>query len=561
MSERYQSRRSSASQSTYHETGAQNYNPSRDILVDSVVDVINSPADQHPTSVEFLYLPSGEILAKPSHTTNAVMPPAMMQIDMLSPSARYDNSNFPRPPSTTASTMSLREQALSSPASHNQKKYTRNRAQFVDTATPPGHNTYQQRILELEALLQNEKKRSLDKMRLLLDEQDKVHDLQTRFASLQSKVKSMESTISRHDATTRDLEASLAAANARHATVVVELAEKTNEVDRLTHEAEIHKSDMAKILAHAPPPVSPARPKLNLVTSSTQTPPAPMATPMQPADTRIDSEAPSQSFSRHDVATNYEATGTNIATSTSTAATQSSSMDTVLDAIRAWKEMADAWCRKSSLSSLDSLLLDFPTLPDRATPSSTPPPSPTKDANATVIAMLKRRLALVDKEYRHTHSKYIELKELCARQCVREADLQNFVNEHRLRGQCNLRLPSTQSTVSPSLSFASRQEGGEPDEPRRPMEGHVKVVIQKRERSNDPSHAPVISTTVDGSAVRAKLHSMRKQRGHKDDKHPLHVVVHPSKELTRRHQRMPTPQAKKTTKRTAPPTTSVRPWV
>ncbi|GMF49469.1 unnamed protein product [Phytophthora fragariaefolia] len=69
-------------------------------------------------------------------------------------------------------------------------------------------------------------------------------------------------------------------------------------------------------------------------------------------------------------------------------------------------------------------------------PNSEQPQSPTNvvDEQADAVVFLKKRLRQREDELRQTHVKYVELKELCARQCVREADLQNFINEHRLRG-------------------------------------------------------------------------------------------------------------------------------
>ncbi|RQM21216.1 hypothetical protein B5M09_009984 [Aphanomyces astaci] len=287
---RFPSRRSSSSngsavQRNYHHDVEERYMPSGDIVVDSAVDIADaSPAATshlHSASTEFLYLPSGEILAKPS--------------------SYHAGSS-------------------------------------------------------LETLLQNEKKRSLDKMRLLLDEQDKSHDLQTRFSSLQTKIKTLEATISRHDTHTRDLQASVAAANARQASLVHEISDKTKHVDKLTQDLATAQKTNALLLANTQPAASRPSPPLPTVATSY---------------TQVQSRNPP-------------------VTSTSS-------------------------------SSLDALLGQFPALPRRI-PSEL---GPSKDAAA--VAMLQRRLALVDKEYRITHTKYIELKELCARQCVREADLQNFV--------------------------------------------------------------------------------------------------------------------------------------
>ncbi|RHY36326.1 hypothetical protein DYB38_004024 [Aphanomyces astaci] len=330
---------------------------------------------------------------------------------------------YHHPPSTSAaSPMSLQEQALS-PSSNVPRRRGHH---GIDTENKHGTaHAYQQRILELETLLQNEKKRSLDKMRLLLDEQDKSHDLQTRFSSLQTKIKTLEATISRHDTHTRDLQASVAAANARQASLVHEISDKTKHVDKLTQDLATAQKTNALLLANTQPAASrPPPPLPTVATSYTQSlesssiPTITMATPAAIPSTASPATIPPP---------HHAPTPSTDAPSSSTSPPPSpSSMESVLDAIRAWKDMADAWSRNppatsTSSSSLGALLGQFPALPRRI-PSEL---GPSKDAAA--VAMLQRRLALVDKEYRHTHTKYIELKELCARQCVREADLQNFV--------------------------------------------------------------------------------------------------------------------------------------
>ncbi|KAG7383687.1 hypothetical protein PHYBOEH_009815 [Phytophthora boehmeriae] len=73
------------------------------------------------------------------------------------------------------------------------------------------------------------------------------------------------------------------------------------------------------------------------------------------------------------------------------------------------------------------------------TPSVQQQMTPGDDEQANALVFLKKRLLQREDELRQTHVKYVELKELCARQCVREADLQNFINEHRLRGNLIIR--------------------------------------------------------------------------------------------------------------------------
>ncbi|POM57648.1 Hypothetical protein PHPALM_37810 [Phytophthora palmivora] len=117
------------------------------------------------------------------------------------------------------------------------------------------------------------------------------------------------------------------------------------------------------------------------------------------------------------------------------------------------KEMQNCDDKTDLSALLEHVWLDFPQFPgissrprnERLIPSvdkqeqSIPG---TTDEQDDAILFLKKRLRQREDELRQTHVKYVELKELCARQCVREADLQNFINEHRLRGNLVIRKKS-----------------------------------------------------------------------------------------------------------------------
>ncbi|CAK4134412.1 unnamed protein product [Aphanomyces euteiches] len=470
-------------------------------------DSINFATDVNPKSVEFLYLPSGEILAQPQSVVGGAIPPPL-QLG----SANYATSLKSGYDSLTRSMHETASHSVAQPGTAVSRRGS--------TKMTP----HQQRILELETLLQNEKKRSLDKMRLLLDEQDKSHDLQTRFAALQAKVSSFESTSTRQIAHIEELKASLAASEARNASLVADLAQKSNQIDRLAEDV-AEKSVQIAVLQ--------ASPQASITqTSSTQT-----SSPKASPNSNAASKEPS-----------------------TTAETQEkSSLTSILQAVRVWKEMADNWCTQSTISqskTLESLLLEFPSIP--STEDNGVSPGLTTEASA-VIAMLKRRLAYVDKEWRQTHSKYVELKELCARQCVREADLQNFVNEHRLRGQCSLRLPSSNTVAAPTPSTAlqsplpdneiTKEQSPRYDESKKPPvpRGHMKVII-KRSHGHETTTTAASSDT--SSAIRAKLQTLPRKTS-------TSPVVVPSSRLAKQHQRTPTPRKKKPSSTTS----SGRPWV
>jgi hypothetical protein len=314
------------------------------------------PSIQHPNSVEFLYLPSGEILAKTcSQVCNS--------ISQGPPSPHVPILDMPR--FVNSSSRHLNSQTLSPESVKSSKKHS-----FKSSSTP-----HQERILELENLLQSEKKRSLEKMRMLLEEQDKSHELQSQVSSFQSKVAILEQALARELSQRREIQDTVIANESRIDNLVAELAQKTKQVDSLQHDLQ-RLSNEQNVRPHNTwhPPSSPTLSQQGAQTDSS------------------DLDSPYVSL---------------------------------LQAIQAWKDMAEDWCRKShpiQPLSLENLLMDFPKVQVHALERPLQ-----NSAEHTTIAMLKRRLNFVDQEWRQTHNKYVELKELCARQCVREADLQNFV--------------------------------------------------------------------------------------------------------------------------------------
>ncbi|CAI5738311.1 unnamed protein product [Hyaloperonospora brassicae] len=120
-------------------------------------------------------------------------------------------------------------------------------------------------------------------------------------------------------------------------------------------------------------------------------------------------------------------------------------------------------CRKTELPDLmENVWSDFPqyseSLPRRDAGTLNPPSKQLaldSGEQADLIHFLKKRLRQRDDELRQTCAKYVELKELCARQCVREADLQNFINEHRLRG--NLPVIRKASNCQPGAASSNKQ--------------------------------------------------------------------------------------------------------
>ncbi|KDO21892.1 hypothetical protein SPRG_12395 [Saprolegnia parasitica CBS 223.65] len=368
---------------------------------------------------------------------------------------RFDQARSPS--SSYAST--LRPQQLS-PRSASAKSYS-SRASHLKTP-------YQQRILELETLLEHEKKRSLQKMRQLLDEQDKTRELESQISALQHRCHALEGALERQDAHARELQETNETYEARMASLVADHGRQTSQMEALQHQIQ------------------------TLAVASTAAPPAPElpAVTVPPPPRRLADQA-SQTESETPPDTDQPP----------------SSHLALLEAIHAWKQSLDEWCAQppSPLKvRLEDVLQDFPSLSLPSSSSSSPP------IPSEASAVLKRQLQLMEHEWRQTHAKYVELKELCARQCVREADLQNFVNEHRLRGNCSLQTAAAASTFDDALH-------GD--------QGRMKVVI---------THKPE-------SAVHAKLDALRVKKEQ--------VTVLPSARLAKKHERMPTPKALKKPKK------------
>ncbi|EQC38130.1 hypothetical protein SDRG_04560 [Saprolegnia diclina VS20] len=466
------------------------FHGSRDVILDPTRSIellsLGSAGTGEINQVEFLYLPSGEILAQTPTKPSSSPPPmaastATSHVPMLLESVdRYDQARSPS--SSYAST--LRPQQLS-PRSASAKSYS-SRASHLKTP-------YQQRILELETLLEHEKKRSLQKMRQLLDEQDKTRELESQVSALQNRCHVLEGALERQDAHARELQEANETYGARMASLLADHGRQTSQMEALQHQIQtLAATSQAAAPALELPAVTAPPPPRRLTDQASQTEP----------ETPPNSEQPPSSS--HHLA--------------------------LLEAIGAWKQSLDEWCAQppSPLKvRLEDLLQDFPSLLLPASSLSIAP------VPFEASAVLKRQLQLMEREWRQTHAKYVELKELCARQCVREADLQNFVNEHRLRGNCSLQAPSTAA----ASTFDDTLHGDQ---------GRMKVVITHKAES----------------AVHAKLDALRVRKEQ--------VTVLPSARLAKKHERISTPKALKKPKKqhrtekapsTAGRTPLSRPWV
>ncbi|RLN90309.1 hypothetical protein BBJ28_00020139 [Nothophytophthora sp. Chile5] len=252
------------------------------------------------------------------------------------------------------------------------------------------------------------------------------------------------------------------------------------------------------------------------------------------------------------------------------------------------KEAMECCDRKADLLALiEHMWLDFPRFPEvdakqQKEKNSGPGTdqqqlSTGADEQANMVLFLKKRLRLREDELRQTHVKYVELKELCARQCVREADLQNFINEHRLRGTLIIRKKNGVKEHSTADNRAQNQEqhqrgtktktntplsyhegdGGDEDDSNDEYSDNQEDNDEEEEGDdgNYPVRTPKIFVQVgrDGvyehsphanSAVVQKLasdQSRRRKKGPQQQQEVERIRLIPSPSLTQRYERVPTP--------------------
>ncbi|ETK84703.1 hypothetical protein L915_10360 [Phytophthora nicotianae] len=251
-----------------------------------------------------------------------------------------------------------------------------------------------------------------------------------------------------------------------------------------------------------------------------------------------------------------------------------------------WKENTKKELQScKDISDLPALLeqkwQDFPQFSGISTRSHKEATSSLSEQQSTpgteeqdAVLFLKKRLRQREEELRQTHVKFGELKEICARQCVREADLQNFINEHRLRG--NLIIRKTSDTKQ---NETNNQEPVQDDQDERRSaklkmissrgtntpaiynedEDFVNDEYSDNQQDNDygeeyeyPVRAPTVFVQVgrDGvyehasstdSAVAQKLAADRKQGKRKKQQRVERIRLVPSPSLAQKYERVPTP--------------------
>uniref|UniRef100_H3GI44 Uncharacterized protein n=1 Tax=Phytophthora ramorum TaxID=164328 RepID=H3GI44_PHYRM len=320
----------------------------------------------------------------------------------------------------------------------SRRQATRN-AENQATASPPGtsvsvgeynrrtHSTNQ--AVSEDEELQKEKKRVLEKMTQLLDEQGKNQELRDRLEALEARVAAEKS-----DTSNKDREA---AREQEERNETLE-KEKTDHIRTLEEQGRLQETKIAR-LKHDKDQLKTALKQLTSAGISN--------------DRRSDGEEAAVLKAELDDVTKR--------------------LQEFLAKVERWKstskETMQSCDDKVDLSALlEQAWLNFPQFAGviASQHKEDPIPAPEQqqrstgpDEQADAVVFLKKRLRQREDELRQTHVKYVELKELCARQCVREADLQNFINEHRLRGNLIIRRNSaTKPSATPDNQAQTQEE-------------------------------------------------------------------------------------------------------
>lgn len=282
-------------------------------------------------------------------------------------------------------------------------------------------------IQQLERELQKEKKRVLEKMTLLLEEQGKNQQLHRQIEALESNLPKQNG-----EAFTRAFDERVRALEEQHAAASKALQEQLELKDAAVLRLQQDKDQLKRAVS-----------KLRRSGEGGE---------------------PSRGSSRDRVSRHTEADD----------ADAKRQLEKLAANIRRFLKQVDRWkanskdavecCdRKSDLTDLmERMWLDFPQFPGLEGQSEDHDNKAPEVTDENIVRFLKKRLRSREDESRQLQAKYVELKELCARQCVREADLQNFINEHRLRGNLIIRKGSGEDDTAKRKKKPTKQQVSAP---------------------------------------------------------------------------------------------------
>lgn len=278
-------------------------------------------------------------------------------------------------------------------------------------------------VKQLEEELQREKKRVLEKMTLLLEEQGKNQQLHRQVETLESQLVSANTNAtSNATKASQDWETRAQALEQQHSDAVksmeLQLQQKDSAILQLEQDKDRLREAVAKLRDRA------AREKTSTEESK---------------EIEVDLKAQLEQLI--------------------------ASIRKFLKRVDRWKanskDAMDCCDRSTDLAALmENMWLDFPRFPNWKESARSDNNADEADSQSVnIVRFLKKRVRSREEEFQQLQAKYVELKELCARQCVREADLQNFINEHRLRGNLIIRKDGSNGDEEVgSKKGASRQQ-------------------------------------------------------------------------------------------------------
>ncbi|TMW69787.1 hypothetical protein Poli38472_001943 [Pythium oligandrum] len=338
------------------------------------------------------------------------------------------------------------------------------RVQDGAAETPVRHTkTKETRTLEQE--LQKEKKRVLEKMTQLLEEQGKNQALQQKLDEYHDKIATMEATT---DQNIREVRAQLEQ--------VIKMKNPGNEAMIKQMQSQMEAKD-----AH----IKRLEKELDREKNGTSRDKAILASSRKD-DTRLIRSKERESA----LAKQLEELMNRITT-----------FHAEVERWKATSREALECCQDKNtlLEMMNHVWMDFPQFISK---TKVKPENVELDQSNT-IEFLTKRLRQKEDELRLTHVKYVELKELCARQCIREADLQNFINEHRLRGNLVIRNPLNDTAAGDQETKAVRRssDAAKTANATRRSQTHSrsKFEIEMEEDDEDESNSDHASDSEQGS--------------------------------------------------------------
>jgi hypothetical protein len=174
------------------------------------------------------------------------------------------------------------------------------------------------------------------------------------------------------------------------------------------------------------------------------------------------------------------------------------------------------------------------------------------------VPPLQQNAHTLEQELEQLHAKYVELKELCARQCVREADLQNFINEHRLKGNLVIPVKTSYSTGSNSITQQAQEKKERsrgllkrttiPTTTKKNPHNRDRLTTKNKQQLFEISPATEFNTGASTSSAMLNKIEQKKAMHNKSANQKIErIKLVPSSKLSKQYERNSTPKATTTT--------------